>query len=65
MEHFFKTLIADPINKLVEKKVRSKHSVQNRAILSRGIIKVPPRAISQKVVKLGIRQLGAALIRFT
>ena len=41
------------------------HSVQNRAILSTGIIKVPPRAISQKVVKLGTRQLGAALIRFT
>merc|ERR1711867_130427 len=41
------------------------HSVQNRTILSTGIIKAPPRAISQKVVKLGTRQLGAALIRFT
>ena len=41
------------------------HTVQNRSILSTGIIKVPHRAISQKVVKLGTRQLGAALIRFT
>ena len=41
------------------------HSVQNEAILSTGIIKVPHRAISQKVVKSGTRQLGAALIRFT
>merc|ERR1711888_439445 len=41
------------------------HTVQNRSILSTGIIKVPPRAISQKVVKSGTRQLGAALTRFT
>ena len=41
------------------------HTVQNRSILSTGIIKVPPRAISQKLVKFGTRQLGAVLIRFT